>query len=203
MKLRIMTVLLCLGLVTGTAQATTTTYSGFVNDQANAALVYSDLSPALFGNDNDIANNVALYQLFVPITGNVGFVSKGFAAGGVDPYFSLFQGSGPTATFLGSNYDQAFSTGGDFNLSYALAAGNYVVALGTSANMSFAENYGSGTFGDGFNSLGTPYSLGNYYYELAVTTPDQAVPEPSTLLLIGAGLASLAAFRKKLNPQKY
>jgi hypothetical protein len=195
MKLRLMMVLLCLGLVTGSAQATITTYSGFVNDPANAALVGSDLGPALFGDDNEIANNVALYNMLVPVSGTVGFISKGFAAGGVDPYFTLFQGSGPAATFLGSNYDQAFSTGGDFTLSYALTAGTYTVALGTFANISFAENLGTGTLGDGFSGLGVPDSLGRSYYELAVNTP---VPEPSTLLLLGAGLAGMVACRKKM-----
>jgi hypothetical protein len=195
MKLRLMMMMLCLGLVTGTAQATITTYSGFVNVPANAALVGSDLGPALFGNDNEIANNVALYNMLVPVSGTVDFVSKGFAAGGVDPYFTLFQGSGNSATFLGSNYDQAFSTGGDFTLSYALAAGTYTVALGTFAKMSLAENYGTGTLGDGFIGLGEPDSLRRSYYELAVNTP---VPEPSTLLLLGAGLAGMVAYRKKM-----
>jgi hypothetical protein len=198
MKLRIVTMLVCLVLATGTSQAATTTYSGFVNNQSNAALIGSDLGAALFADDGEIANNVALYHLFVPITGNVGFVSKGFAAGGVDPYVTLFQGNGPTATFLRSNYDEAYSTGGDFSLSFALTAGNYMVAMGTFANMSFAENLGLGTLGDGFIGLGEPNSLRNYYYELAVTAPEQAVPEPSTLLLLSAGLAGFAAVRKKL-----
>lgn len=195
MKLRLMMVLFCLGLATGSAQATITTYSGYVNDPANAALVGSDLGLAQFVTDNDIANNVALYKMLVPVSGTVDFVSKGFAAGGVDPYFTLFQGTGNSATFLGSNYDQAISTGGDFNLSYSLAAGTYTVALGTYANMSYAENPGIGTLGDGFIGLGEPNSLGRFYYELAVNTP---VPEPSTLLLLGAGLAGLVAYRKKM-----
>jgi hypothetical protein len=199
MKLRVMMVLLCLGLAIGTAQATITTYSGFVNDPANAALVGLDLGSALFGNDNEIANNVALYNMLVPVSGTVGFVSKGFAAGGVDPYFSLFQGSGPAATFLGSNYDQAFLYGGgDFTLAYVLTPGTYTVALGTFANMSFAENLGTGTLGDGFSGLGEPNSLGRFYYELAVNTPGEAVPEPSTLLLFGAGLAGMVVYRKKM-----
>jgi hypothetical protein len=200
MKLRIMMVLLCLGMGTGTSQATTTTYSGFVNVPGNLALVYSDLRPALFGNDNDIANNVALYPLSVPVAGNVTFTSLGYTAGGVEPYFSLFQGNGTSATYLDSNY---FIPAIDFSLTKNLAAGNYMMSLGVWMNMSFAENYGTGTLNDGFTSVGDPSKLGNYYYELAVTTPGQAVPEPTTLLLVGAGLASLIAMRKKLTPPKY
>jgi len=161
-------------------------------------LVYSDLGPALFGNDNEIANNVALYPLSVPVAGNVTFDSNGYMAGGAEPYFTLFQGSGLAATFLDSNY---FIPDIDFILSRNLAAGDYMVALGVWMNMSFAENNpdANPTLGDGFIGLGEPGRLGNYYYELAVTTPDQAVPEPSTLLLVGAGLVSLITVRKKLS----
>jgi hypothetical protein len=54
---------------------------------------------------------VALYTFNVAASGSVSFTSLGFAGGGVDPYFSLFSGSGNAAGFLGSNYVQAFSTG--------------------------------------------------------------------------------------------
>ena len=64
MKLRLMLVLFCLGLATGTAQATITTYSGFVNDQlTNAALVDSDLGLAQFVTDNDIASTIILLAI--------------------------------------------------------------------------------------------------------------------------------------------
>lgn len=59
-----------------------------------------------------------IYSIIVPIGGTVNFLNRGFAAGGADPYFTIFQGTGPSATFLGSNYMQTFSTEGDFNLSF-------------------------------------------------------------------------------------
>ena len=196
---RVLIMFVCFGFMAGAAQAGTATFSGYFNDQANTALKGADLGAALFGDDWEIANNVALYPLSVPFAGAVTFDSNGFAVGGADPYFTLFAGNDTAATVAGSNYDQAFSTGDDFLLTFNLAAGDYQVAMGVFANMSSAENWGSGTLGDGFTFLGGPGYLGNYYYELGVTTPDAPqVPEPCTLLLIIPGLAGLGGLRKKV-----
>ena len=54
--------------------------------------------------------------------------------------------------------------------------------------MSFAENSGSGTLGDGFVGLGDPGSLGDGSYSLALTTP---VPEPSGTWLMAFGLVAV------------
>jgi hypothetical protein len=48
---------------------------------------------------------------------------------------------------VGQCYDSA--------LTASLPAGSYTVAMTSFLNMSFAENYGSGTLGDGFIALGT------------------------------------------------
>ncbi|MBS0353107.1 MAG: DVUA0089 family protein [Proteobacteria bacterium] len=162
-------------------------FSGQLNDPGNAALAGSDLGAPQFSTDAAIANNVALYTFNVATSGTVSFTSLGFAGGGVDPYFSLFSGSGNAAGFFGSNYVQAFSTGGDFALSFALTPGDYTVALGSFANMSIAENTGVGTLGDGFSSLGQPGALGSTFYRLNVGIPDRfnGAPEPGTLLLLG------------------
>ena len=187
-------------LTSGAAQADTITFSGSFDDAGNTALVGSDLGPPLFGDDWEVANNVAVYEVNLPFGGNATFDSNGFDAGGADPYFTLFSGIGPAATFLYSNYDQAFSTGGDFLYVLPLPAGDYTVAMGVFANMSFAENLGAGALGDGFTQLGGPGYLGYYYYELGVTRPDEPgppIPEPGTLLLIGSGLAGYFARRKK------
>jgi hypothetical protein len=178
--------------------ARATTLSGYLDDPGNANLIGSDLGTPLFTDDFEIANNVALYALLVPTAATVTFDSNGFDAGGVDPYFTLFQGSTPaTAIFFESNYDQAFSTGGDFLISLVLPAGDYFVALGAFANMSFAENLGIGTLDDGFIGLGVPdpILLGSYYYELDIASSSVApVPEPSSSLLLVAALVALARY---------
>jgi hypothetical protein len=176
-----------LALATSLAGASTT-YDGNLGDSGNAALVGSDLGAPDFTDANSVADNVALYAFTVWRAGTVSIVSTGFAGGGVDPYFTLFSGSGNAATFLDSNYAQATSTGGDFTWTGTLAPGSYEIALGAFENMSFAENLGTGALGDGFIFLGDPNSLGSGAYALTLTTP---VPEPASGWLLAIGLAAV------------
>ena len=89
--------------------------------------------------------------------GGVNAAGTVIPAGGFDTYLSLFAGSGPDATFAASADDGGCPPAGvdpncrDSRLAIAaLAAGDYVLVVATFGNMSFAENYGSGTLGDGF-----------------------------------------------------
>jgi len=194
---------LCLFASIGSAWAGVLTFSGNLGDSANAALVAPDLSAPSFADDYAIANNVALYTLHVPVAGSVSFTSTGFAAGGVDPYFSLFSGKlAATASFLDSNYNSAFlGSGGDFINTDVLAAGDYTIAIGAFANMSIAENYGVGFLSDGFSGLGEPYALGTGAYALNVSLPDAGgptVPEPgSSALALTALLAALWSAKRR------
>ena len=187
---------LLLAAATGASHAQSVIYSGRLDDPANTALVSSDLTAPSFDDERAVANNVALYALDVQASGLVSIVSTGFAAGGVDPYFTLFRGTGATATVVDSNYTQAFSTGGDFSFSAVLAAGAYRIALGAFANLSFAENLGSGVLGDGFIGLGVPDALGDSRYRLVVSAP---VPEPAAAWLLLAGMAALL-LRRRVRP---
>ncbi len=195
--------LVLIGLSATTARAATITVSGYLNDSANPFLVGPDAAPLnapSFIDDFAIANNAALHPITVSVTGLVTFTSLGFAAGGVDPYFTLFSGIGPGALFVDSNFDEAFSTGGDFSLTFSLAAGDYTLAIGTFANMSFAENNPDAgpTLGDGFTALGAPLYLGAgnpYYYELAIDSAAAPVAEPACVILLG--LSAVTMFRSR------
>ncbi|MCK9684403.1 DVUA0089 family protein [Scleromatobacter humisilvae] len=169
------------------ASGAATTLAGNLTDSGNTHLVGSDLGAPDFGNP---AYNVALYTFSITRGGAVDIASSGFAGGsGVDPYFTLFAGSGDGATFLDSNYTQAyFGGGGDFDWNGTLSAGTYEIALGVFGNMSFAEqDVTPGTLGEGFIAIPNIDSLGDGSYVLTLTTP---VPEPATSWLLALGLVA-------------
>ncbi len=119
-------------------------------------------------------------------------------AGGFDPYLSVFNGTGPTATFRGSNDDGACPPGTvsagncrDSTLSLvALPAGTYTLALSAFVNMSFAENLGTGTLGDGFIGLGSfGGQTNNYAVDISgtnVVVPTLALSYLPNALTFGA-----------------
>jgi hypothetical protein len=130
--------------------------------------------------------------------------------GGFDTYLSLFTGSGPGATFLGSNDDFESSvcapgppdcrdSGGSFDLS----GGTYTLVLSVFDNFSFAENLGTGTLGDGFIGLGS-YEGQTSDYALDVSAPGLVVvstPEPDALLLCALVILlvlSRESFRRRI-----
>jgi hypothetical protein len=124
--------------------------------------------------------------------------------GGFDPYVSLFVGSGPGATFLGSNDDGSCPPGVGVSffcpdstlIQNPLPAGAYTLALSVFDNFSFAENLGTGTLGDGFIGLGDYFDqitgtlrTSHYAVDIVADTtvaPLAATPEPPGLALLGA-----------------
>ncbi|WIT14199.1 DVUA0089 family protein [Paucibacter sediminis] len=174
-----------LALLAGPALAAVVSLSGKLDDPSNTALVASDMGAAQFIDELASANNVALHVLHVALGGTVSVTSLGFAAGGIDPYFTLFSGTDwATAGFSASNYLHAVSVGGDFTQDLLLSAGDYTLAIGVFENLSFAENLGSGVLGDGFTALGGPLYFGDGHYAFTVTLPEAAtVPEPGGALL--------------------
>jgi hypothetical protein len=126
------------------------------------------------------------------------------AAGGFEPYLSLFDGSGnflasanfdgitcPAGanTYNGNCYDVSLDAG-------VLAAGTYQIALTDWQNMSYAENYGSGNLSDGFTGFGQlqPGEDLNYGFDVilpSTSTPPSSVPEPDFTVLAGTAFAAL------------
>jgi len=184
-------------VLSGVAQAAPITWTGYLNDPTNTALVGSDLGAPSFANDDEIVNNVALYTFALATDATVTFTSTGAAAGGAEPFFSLFAGTGGAATFVDSSVTAADI---DFIVSRPLLAGSYTVAIGVWLNQSFADNSG-GSLQDGFIGLGVPGLLGSSFYEVTATADESAnppvVPEPATIALLGSGLCALVARRRR------
>lgn len=121
--------------------------------------------------------------------------------GGFDAYASLFQGWGNSATFLASNDDGPCPPGTlspecrDPQLTIAfLIPGNYTLVISQWDNFSFAENYGSGTLGDGFIGLAADFEGRTANWAVDVSF---AVPEPAPFALVGIGFAGLVLIRRK------
>jgi hypothetical protein len=187
------------------AGPTTTSYVGTLADPQDAALI--EFTVAVAGTVN--------FQTW-GFGGGVNGAGTSIAAGGFDPYLSLFSGTGAGATFLASNEDGACPPGNtvsglcrDSTLSQLLAAGDYTLAVTLTGNMSFAENLGSGTLGDGFIGVFTPDFFNNELqvmltgdYAVDITTDAASttgtVPEPQGLtLMVAALLAGVAAKRRR------
>jgi hypothetical protein len=136
-------------------------------------------------------------------------------AGGFDTYISLFEGEGPSATFLASNDDGGCGPASpdpvceDSRLDLAsMGPGVYTVALTLPGNYSIAENYGFGTLGDGFIDLQGDYydfasdevRSSSYAFDIGSSAALGPVPEPSTLTLFAIGLAAVSAFGRRFVP---
>jgi len=72
--------------------------------------------------------------------------------------------------------------------------GDYTLAVGVFANLSFAENLGTGTLADGFTAFGDQSWLGDGSYAVSITTP--GIPEPATAALFAGGLLGMFAMRR-------
>jgi hypothetical protein len=136
-------------------------------------------------------------------------------AGGFDTYLSLFDGTGPAAAFLASNDDGLCPPGNaspachDSSLSLTpLPAGAYTLALSVFDNFSFAENFGSGTLGDGFIGLGdyfdasTGSRTSNFAVDISADGLVVATPEPVTWPVAAAGFVALVFANLRRNRHK-
>jgi len=171
---------------------------------------YADTVSYVGSLDPSDPNSVALFSVTLAAPSGLNIQTWGYggginaagdaiAAGGFDPYVSLFAGSGDSATFLASNDDGLCPPGNgsvachDSTLTLDnLAAGSYTVALTVFGNSSFAENFGAGSLGDGFIGLADYFDAASGItrtadYAIDITT-NAPVPEPATLLLLAPAL---------------
>ena len=127
------------------------------------------------------------------------------AAGGLEPYLSLFDASGDflASTYLGTTCPAGANTysGNCYDVMLdggTLVAGTYYIAVTDYANMSLAENYGSGTLADGFTGLGSLQAGENlnYAYDVTVTSlVSTPTPEPNFGILTGIAMAGLLLWK--------
>ena len=198
------------------AHATTLSYVGNLRTDATVTSCGAGCTLGPANSDGDYAQYAAVVDTFnVAATTSVYAVSFSYgggtngagtpiAQGGLEPYLSLFDSAGNfvESTFYGTTCPTGAHTNSVSGQCYdveldpiTLGPGTYSIALTAFENLSFAENYGTGTLADGFTGLGN-LAAGedlNYAFDVVLggstTTP---TPEPASLALLASGLLALA-----------
>ncbi|HEX5227462.1 MAG TPA: DVUA0089 family protein [Bryobacteraceae bacterium] len=204
-----------------TATAGTISFTGDLRNDANVISCGSGCTLDASSSDGDYAQWAAVVDSFTVSTtsamqavtfsygGGVNGAGTPIAEGGFEPYLSLFDAGGNVlgSTFFGTTCPAGANTnsvsGQCFDVSLdggVLAPGTYQIAISAFENMSFAENFGSGTLADGFTGLGNLAPGEDLHYAFDVDlTPTAATPEASSSWL-GALLAfAVICFFKRRN----
>jgi len=153
-----------------------------------------------------VSSTTSMEAITYSYAGGTSLTGANVAAGGLEPYLSLFDSSGNflASTFFGTTCPAgANSVGGNcFDVLLdggTLTPGTYFIALTAFENMSFAENLGAGNLSDGFTGLGNLGTGENLNYAFDVILPQNVstTPEPASIALLAIGSACLA-LRKRI-----
>jgi hypothetical protein len=192
-------------------------FSGNLRTDATVLSCGSSCTLDFANYDGDYAQWAAVVKTFVvPIATTIQAISYSFgggasqtgavvAAGGLEPYLSLFNSSGDflASTYFGTSCPAGAQTwaGNCFDVALdggILAPGTYEIALSAWANMSLAENNGPpANLADGFSGLGNLAAGEDLHYAFDVVLPSVVeaggvtAPEPGTLILLPMGFAVL------------
>jgi hypothetical protein len=194
------------------AKASVIFFSGDLRADANVIDCGTGCTLGPGNSDGDYAQYAAVtYNFTVSTPTDIQAITYSFAggtsltgvvvpAGGLEPYLSLFDGSGnfitssfgspcpPGANTLGGNcFDVELDTGS------VVQPGSYTIALSAFENMSLAENLGTGTLADGFTGLGNLATGESLAYGFDVVLPTDT-PEPGTGLLVLAAIGAAFLF---------
>ena len=214
-KLSIPALMLFAGVWQGTARADVISFVGDLRSDANVpgqgVAPDPSLSDAEFAQLTGFAAtfHVAVPSSMEAITFSYGGGTNGHGAtileGGFSPYLSLFDAGG---NFLASTFSGTTCPAGANNNSVTgncydvlldggnLGVGDYQIVISAFENLSYAENYGTGTLADGLTGLGNLDGTGSinpvdpdyqlhYAFDVILGTPQTApVPEPASLWLL-------------------
>jgi hypothetical protein len=227
-RLCVLVLVVVLGVSSGTqkALASSLSFTGNLRTDATVTACGTGCTLGPTNSDGDYAQYAAVLRSFtLTSASSVDIVSFSYgggtngngtviAQGGLEPYLSLFDSAGD---FLSSTYfGVTCPVGAKTNTSSGecfdvllnagnLAAGTYQVALSAYANMSFAENLGTGTLADGFTGLGNlfPGEDLHYAFDVDINSPTTPVPEPSTGALVALASFGLRMLRRKFGKEDY